>query len=513
MMLAKGLANKNPMLEILVLEREPQENFTPSGYPKTSYCYNLSRGHPERMLERHIWEEEDYAGTSATNGGHDDMCLFTPAGPKIVASPFRSMKILKSTLWIQRLHLLTALHRSLSRSPQITLRFGARVTNLTVQHGKVHVFIENDRTPLIADLVVGCDGVNSTVCQMLQAWTNQQRFQVIKKAQISTGMRFKSCLLDLSPELLPDGCLAICRSAITKKLIFAVFEQKADGPRLMGVVRYQTDHDLLFKEGLTPKELRAYLYKHAPAIPWDEVMKPEEAEAFCRAGRGIEFPQAAHCTDAVWTNQDKTCAVVLCGDSMHSFPPDSGQGVNAGLQDAFRLMDLLSACPDLQQHKQQQQQQQQQQQEQEQPSSTSSGPDTHNRQSKENKPQPFSQVLLKNLSQYDSETQAEAHAIFQISQVAAPYQYSCVPRDRGYVYWVLRNLVFEYVGSKLLPGFIQPPIMFLSSQPEAYPYATMWEGYVRNTRILRTFSVLSAVAVSLVFLKVFQFLKKRRKNS
>eukprot|EP00808_Paulinella_micropora_P019955 g58698.t1 len=267
MIVAKGLANRNPGAEIIVLERMQKDAFTPENYrTATSYCFNLSRGHPKLLLELDIWREEDYKDTSASRGGHEKLCYIKYTGPELKDTPSAMRSIFNTTLWIQRLHMLQALHRSLARSSNIDLRFGCALEGMYEQEGKLCIQTVSkhgrgsSRSILVADIVVACDGWKSFVRQCLSEWTESKRFGMVRMRQLSTGMHFKSCLLNLDATFLPSGCMGICQRKQGNSL-FGVFEQNASHPRLAGFPRYTIENDPLFKQGLTEQEFRAYLQK------------------------------------------------------------------------------------------------------------------------------------------------------------------------------------------------------------------------------------------------------------
>lgn len=69
-----------------------------------------------------------------------------------------------------------------------------------------------------------------------------------------------------------------------------------------------------------------------PRLPFDSSVDDKEWERFSKA-KGITYPEPQYSPgSAVLSPTDES--VVLVGDA---FPPDFGQGINAGLQDVLAL--------------------------------------------------------------------------------------------------------------------------------------------------------------------------------
>jgi len=79
-----------------------------------------------------------------------------------------------------------------------------------------------------------------------------------------------------------------------------------------------------------------YLERALPQLPIREIVGVEEAERFA-ASEGARFPKPQYCEKFVAVLEGGECGVALLGDALHAFPPDLGQGVNAGLEDIMEL--------------------------------------------------------------------------------------------------------------------------------------------------------------------------------
>ena len=59
--------------------------------------------------------------------------------------------------------------------------------------------------------------------------------------------------------------------------------------------------------------------------------------------RGTQFPEPKYCRrpTLICSDNSPQWGVLLAGDSLHAFPSDFGQGVNAGLADVDALIELM----------------------------------------------------------------------------------------------------------------------------------------------------------------------------
>ena len=57
----------------------------------------------------------------------------------------------------------------------------------------------------------------------------------------------------------------------------------------------------------------------------------------------MSYPSYRYCEKFVAVLEGGECGVALLGDALHAFPPDLGQGVNAGLEDIMELRTHLRA--------------------------------------------------------------------------------------------------------------------------------------------------------------------------
>ena len=94
------------------------------------------------------------------------------------------------------------------------------------------------------------------------------------------------------------------------------------------------DHEIWkIKDG---EGVRQWFQKAYPRMNFDEMISEEEWERFAKA-EGTRFPSCQYSPGMGVSNDDGTCGIALVGDAIHAFPPDIGQGVNAGLADVVAL--------------------------------------------------------------------------------------------------------------------------------------------------------------------------------
>jgi len=83
-------------------------------------------------------------------------------------------------------------------------------------------------------------------------------------------------------------------------------------------------------------EAKKWFVKAFPRFDWDKYVSDEEWERFSKA-EGTTFPNCQYSPGLQITSPDGKSGVVLVGDAAHAFPPDIGQGINAGLCDVVAL--------------------------------------------------------------------------------------------------------------------------------------------------------------------------------
>lgn len=202
----------------------------------------------------------------------------------------------------------------------------------------------DDGTELRAPLLVGSDGINSAVRGSLGHVAAQRgrrgAFHVRRGRSPAAGLRYK--VLQLPPDFtLPDGSrpppegqYAFSAPAHVRPPVRFGMLPIRSGPRTANIIT--TEHHA-FWEQKTADAMRAYLRASFPQAPLD-LVGDSEISRFA-ASPGGRFPRPQHATDAAIVVGK--ASAVLAGDALHAFPPDLGQGVNSGLQDAQALLSTL----------------------------------------------------------------------------------------------------------------------------------------------------------------------------
>jgi 3-(3-hydroxy-phenyl)propionate hydroxylase len=202
------------------------------------------------------------------------------------------------------------LRTALAAEPRAELRGGVEVLHVEHPAGPVRLTVRVRDTgadaELVAEAVLGCDGANSTVRQLIGAgWR-----------ELGPAERW------LVVDLLAEGPLAVWPGV----------HQVCDPVRpatFMPITgaRYRAEFRLL--DGETAADL------DLPAL-----LDPFGA-AGCTVTRAAEYTFAARVADR-W----RSGRVLLCGDAAHLTPPFIGQGLGLGLRDAHQLAWKVAAVLD-----------------------------------------------------------------------------------------------------------------------------------------------------------------------
>lgn len=201
------------------------------------------------------------------------------------------------------------------------IHFGSRVTGLTDTGDGVEVSV-NDESAGVYDLLVGADGLNSTVREMIG--------------------------IDVKPA--PTG-MGIWRTFVSRPAEVVRSELYYGGPvYIAGYTPTGEDSMYAFlvekaqdRQGVSDDEATRIMIEESRAYqgPWDSIRADLEAGAHANY---TWFTQ--HIVPAPW-NRGR---VVIIGDAAHSCPPTIAQGAAQGLEDAYVLTDLLVHSDELDQN-------------------------------------------------------------------------------------------------------------------------------------------------------------------
>lgn len=192
------------------------------------------------------------------------------------------------------------------------IRFGAKVTAITQTDAGVEVFV-NDESAGLYDLLVGADGLNSTVRQLIGIETKPEptgmgiwRSFVSRPAEVERS------------ELYYGGPVYIAGYTPTgEDSMYAFLVEKAQD-----------------RLGLSDEEAARIMVEESRAYdgPWNSIRADLEAGAHANY---TWFTK--HIVPAPWNRE----RVVIIGDAAHSCPPTIAQGAAQALEDALVLTELL----------------------------------------------------------------------------------------------------------------------------------------------------------------------------
>lgn len=194
------------------------------------------------------------------------------------------------------------------------MHFGSKVTGLTQSPASVELFIEGESAGDY-DLVIGADGVNSTVRELIG--------------------------IDVRPEQTGMG---IWRTFVSRPVEVERTELYYGGPvYIAGYTPTGEDSMYAFlvekaqdRAGVSDEEATRIMLEESRAYggPWDQIRADLELGA-----RANYTWFTKHLVAAPW-NRGR---VVIIGDAAHSCPPTIAQGAAQGLEDAFVLTELLTS--------------------------------------------------------------------------------------------------------------------------------------------------------------------------
>ena len=315
-----------------------------------------------------------------------------------------------------------------------------------------------------AKLVVGADGMNSKVRNCLAtAPTNiwqasggkfqPNKFQLKQWTSPASHLRIK--VLQLPPQFEIPNANGLPPLKTVSNDIYAIRSVNT-GPRnylSLGLLPMKDntavrptniitrpDHEIWeIEDG---KAMKEYFQRAYPRFNFDDesMISNEEWERFAKA-QGTTFPYCQYSEGlAVWDSSG-TCGVALVGDAIHAFPPDIGQGVNAGLMDVVCLDRALKGLD------------------------SATGKEIA--KTKDEKKKKITTSFQSNLDRYQKQHMPEIASLIRLARFGAPYQYKQPHRaDRILrTLWTM-NIAMRLILSKLTFGLVQPPCIILSQNTD-----------------------------------------------
>ena len=473
--LAAALTLSNPAhsFDVTVLEKTTDEELVSLYDPGKAYLYNVNpRGLQWVTQFPNVLSKVLDRGYSPLQSSFGRI-LQVPADPEVPIPPMNNVAIAGTTIgnatfdsqarsvWIPR-HLMVELmmescqeqekERTDDAVGSISIVLGHEFADLSspAEDGSLVVTCRNGAT-YPADLVVGADGINSAVREHLKnsaAWRAKalQSFRVRQFVSPATGLRLKSLQLpgDMAipnttasdlVEAEPTA-LVVMRSVKTgtRRVSLGMLPVKDKQFVRPANVIARPDHEVW--SATTGDAVKAWMQEAFPRLPFDKWVNATEWERFAQA-KGLQYPKPQYSPGSAVAVTD-TKGVVLVGDACHAFPPDIGQGINAGLQDVQALDRALK------------------------------GQNIRTGQALPDKQAP---TLGAALLRYQANRGPEHRALIRLSRFGAPYQYNqSWLRDRiGKKLW-FANFLVRTILNKLTLGLVPPHAMVLLSNAKAYSY-------------------------------------------
>lgn len=218
--------------------------------------------------------------------------------------------------------------KALLRERHIPVRFESKLTKITRDGpDSVEFELESGETAS-APLLVGADGINSTVRESFLPGVKP----------IYAGFLGVSGVVQRSQLRLPDGYV-LPATVMGKAGAFLLVPQKPDGSELF--IGHQRRHEPLDAAGwdaLRRDKQRLYDMLQEHRADWPDVVRSAlDAAPVDRMGfwafHGVPpLPS--------WLSASKR--VILIGDAVHAIPPTAGQGANQAFEDARSLATVLA---------------------------------------------------------------------------------------------------------------------------------------------------------------------------
>ena len=472
--LAAALTLSSPphYFNVSVLEKTTDEEFVGMYDPGKAYLYNVNpRGLKWVTKFPDVLNKVVTRGYSPEAGGFGKI-LRVPANPDEPIAPMANVAIAGNvtfdpssrSVWIPR-HLMVDLMMESCEEQEkerladkdselgsVTIYLGKSFASMVPRDDGSLVINVDDGSSYEADLVVGADGISSPVREYLadeskRTWlqSHARSFRVKRYLSPSAGLRLKSLQLpgDFS---IPNTTDSVVR---TEPTALVVMRSKNKGRRRVSLgmlpvkdrhfvrpanVITRPDHEIWTKtDGKSAKE---WMQGSFPRLPFDSWVNDTEWERFASA-KFISYPKPQYSPGSAVSSPTDEAGVVLVGDACHAFPPDIGQGINAGLQDVLALDRALQ------------------------------GRDIETGQAKYAAPPSLGQALRN----YQANRGPEHRALIRLSRFGAPYQYNqSWLRDRiGQKLW-FGNFLFRMLLNKITFGIIPPPAAVLMNDSRAFTY-------------------------------------------
>lgn len=361
----------------------------------------------------------------------------------------------------------------------IQLVYGKKVESVRSDTAGMLTVKCDDNTSYSAALVVGADGMDSTVRSCLadkseSSWlqSKSKSFAVRRFKSPATGLRLNALQFppgmkifnttDSTVVMRPENIYQF-RSVNTgrrNKVSLSFLPMKDPNMIRPANSISRPDHEIWSRR--TGPAIKDFYVKAFPRIEFDKIVKDEEWDRFAKVN-GTTFPYCQYSPGSVVSSPGGDTGVVLVGDACHAFPPDTGQGVNSGLQDVVALDRALRGC-DIQ-----------------------SGKATNIRDS--------SLSLADALNIYQRNRGPEHKALVELARCGAPYQYrQSWRRDQVGAFLWLANVALRSFLHKVTFGFVPPGAMVVMMNHELTYLQVMRRAHFASRGLTLAFIILITIA-------------------
>jgi kynurenine 3-monooxygenase len=295
----------------------------------------------------------------------------TPKAIPTFASP-------RTDYWLRRHEFIKVMLDGVSREPNIQLINGVQcesvqpvsqslvqstepVSESLVQVNTLTATMESKSYH--ASLVIAADGMKSQVRETLHrspslfpSWKNNdpRGFGIRKWISPASGLKFKTLHMNADAGIpMGNGTMYeipfdtpvfhAIRSVFTKphnSISLGLLPAKKARTRTFNVIRVPSHDIWKIRNG---QELRAWFQEAFPRFDFSSESSLVDQAEFDRFAEteGLRLPPCQYCPELYISSPTQEAGVVLVGDSVHTFPPDLGEGVNSGLEDVVVLDECL----------------------------------------------------------------------------------------------------------------------------------------------------------------------------
>ncbi|KAK7191951.1 FAD/NAD(P)-binding domain-containing protein [Paraphaeosphaeria sporulosa] len=231
-------------------------------------------------------------------------------------------------LRVYRQTLLTEL-RVMAKQLQIPITYGVKFSHIISEDDSGVSFAFTDGTVASADILIGADGIHSTVRKYIAPG-------VVPKY---SGQVAITCAIPISKLEIPKGIEYEMPVAIHgKNGAFVMAPQNVDGSEVLaGTQRAYPEQDRAGWDALLADKDRLLALFRTGIEDWPQIVKsalnnvPIDSLAI--------WPYYVVPKLERWFSSGKR--VIILGDAAHAIPPTAGQGASQGFEDVFTLAALL----------------------------------------------------------------------------------------------------------------------------------------------------------------------------